>query len=110
MYDQEVDTLNQAHEEQREEEKQNSEQKRNEVQVRCYVQSEATTTMRLPGTFLSARLDRRIQQRAVAIATGLHHRCRRSSFGVESGGQQYKRLLQPLQSSDVKHWRGRSLA
>lgn len=34
LYDQEVDTLNQAHEEQREEEKQNSEQKMNEVQVR----------------------------------------------------------------------------
>lgn len=33
VYDQEVDTLNQAHEEQREEEKQNSEQKMNEVQV-----------------------------------------------------------------------------
>eukprot|EP00903_Cladosiphon_okamuranus_P005998 g5918.t1 len=34
VYDQEVDTLNQAHEEQREEEKQNSEQKMNEVQIR----------------------------------------------------------------------------
>lgn len=34
VYDQEVDTLNQAHEEQREEEKQNSEQKMNEVQVK----------------------------------------------------------------------------
>lgn len=34
VYDQEVDTLNQAHAEQREEEKQNSEQKMNEVQVR----------------------------------------------------------------------------
>lgn len=33
VYDQEVDTLNQAHEEQREEEKQNSDQKMNEVQV-----------------------------------------------------------------------------
>ncbi|CAM9132644.1 unnamed protein product [Ectocarpus sp. 12 AP-2014] len=34
VYDQEVDTLNQAHAEQREEEKQNSEQKMNEVQIR----------------------------------------------------------------------------
>jgi len=34
VYDQEVDTLNQAHEEQREEEKQNAEQKMNEVQVK----------------------------------------------------------------------------
>eukprot|EP00752_Nemacystus_decipiens_P018774 g16832.t1 len=34
VYDQEVDTLNQAHEEQREEEKQSAEQKMNEVQIR----------------------------------------------------------------------------
>ncbi|CAM9371140.1 unnamed protein product [Ectocarpus fasciculatus] len=34
VYDQEVDTLNQAHAEQREEEKQNSDQKINEVQIR----------------------------------------------------------------------------